>query len=558
MAAPVQRDAAEWLLYFAVRERLEDLHTLQAKIDLLQDMSLVWHYRQDWARRQVELWERLGREVLDTRADFEHYQQALMQTSIADPLERSGPISWELARDALTLFYVQHREASLVRMERLLTFWRAYDPQQIGYWPVNTQIELLLSSLDVRPAGKARRKKRIAAIDTTRAVTPPLNRAATNILSELLAALEGKQYDDAARSLIASVPPRNEGLVPAPNDDQLFISFRVALRLVLREHPGLAEGMDRQIGPADQLKIEQTLAQGDPAAVEALPLQYCGAAAAALPCQWLGDRALAAADLAQAASWYDEGLRSASPAEQPDLAARKRLVSAMLGSLQGQPPTRPVSLGGVKVPPEQFEGWVRDQLQPHGGYPLVGAGRRQTAPEVLSAADSLPVVGVMQPVVFQAAGFGQLDDSAGRGYKDGDPIPLEFRAVDWSWRNLVLQAGEDSLLVIERLADRGLRPGAPGTPGRGKLRWDVPLRNGWSSGPVRPLVCGPCIYIRAAIASGRAGVACLDGKTGRTLWLGDCGGAPCTQGRRPAIRSGIAGGSSCSRSDRPADSSPRR
>ncbi len=124
--------------------------------------------------------------------------------------------------------------------------------------------------------------------------------------------------------------------------------------------------MVHQIGPADQLKIEQTLAQGDPAAVEALPLQYCGTPAAVLPCQWLGDRALAAADLAQAVSWYDEGLRWASPADQaaePDLAARKRLVSAMLGSAQGQPPTQPVSLGGVKVSPEQFEGWIRDQLR---------------------------------------------------------------------------------------------------------------------------------------------------------------------------------------------------
>ena len=51
--------------------------------------------------------------------------------------------------------------------------------------------------------------------------------------------------------------------------------------------------------------------------------------------------------------------------------------------------------------------------------------------------------------------------------------------------------------------------------------------------------------IRAAAGPGRAGVACLDGKTGRTLWLSDC------RMRRPAIRFGITGGCSCSRSGWP-------
>ena len=64
------------------------------------------------AQRQLELWDRLGREVLNAgaRADFELYQQAVMQTSFGDPPEHSGPISWELARDAMLLFYVEHRE----------------------------------------------------------------------------------------------------------------------------------------------------------------------------------------------------------------------------------------------------------------------------------------------------------------------------------------------------------------------------------------------------------------------------------------------------------------
>ncbi len=45
------------------------------------------------------------------------------------------------------------------------------------------------------------------ALDVNRAVTPPLNRAASNILAELQAALESKQYADAARVLVSSDPP---------------------------------------------------------------------------------------------------------------------------------------------------------------------------------------------------------------------------------------------------------------------------------------------------------------------------------------------------------------
>ena len=84
----------------------------------------------------------------------------------------------------------------------------------------------------------------------------------------------------------------------------------------------------------------------------------------------------------------------------------------MLGSAQGQPPTQPVSFGGVKVSPEQFEGWIRDQLS-----------RRRTAAEVavLPPIPS-PWLRAAQPVLYQAASFGQLNDAAGRGFKS-DELP---------------------------------------------------------------------------------------------------------------------------------------
>ena len=303
---------------------------MRAKIDLLQDAALVWRFREDFARRQLELWERLGREVVNggSRADFELYQQALVQASLGDLPDRSGPVSWDLARDATILYFADRRQSDVARMMNMITFWRTDDPQVCG--SVGEQLDRLLQWLNAHPM---RRKPRGTATVTniTGAVTPQLNRAANNILSDLQSMSEERQYVDAARILVASAPPTHsagtpdEGLVLAPNDDQLFESFPTALRLLMQEHPGLCEAMVRQIGPADRFRIEQALAQGDPATVEALPLQYWGTPIAALPCQWLGDRALAAADLASAIAWYGEGLRWASPPQRPELAARGAL-----------------------------------------------------------------------------------------------------------------------------------------------------------------------------------------------------------------------------------------
>ena len=517
LAAKVQIDAADGMLYRAVRDRMSELPTVRAKIDLLLDAALVWRCRQESVQRLLQLWERLGREVLNagSRGDFAAYQQALMQASISEAPEHGGPISWELVRDSLMLFYATDRSADLTRLADTLVFWRSDQPY-VGFWPTTDQLNRLLLWLNVSPEGlngrRGRRgsKPHLTVSDTAHVTMPPLSRAATNLLSELQSALEIKQYADAAKVLVGCELPRDEGLVPAPGDGQLYVSFRVALRALLLEHPGLGEAITGQIGPADQLKIEQVLNRGEPAAVEALTVQYCGTAAAVLPCQWLGDRALAATDFSRALSWYDEGLRWTSPAQQPELAARKRLAAAMLGVAQGQPPTKPVSLGSVKVSPEKFEGWVREQL-----------ARRRGSGEAVFSADALPVVAATQPVLYQAASFGRLDDRNGRGIK-GDELSYALRqpaqAVDWTWRQLTIVSGEDSLIAAQRA-----RITAFDLTG-GKIRWNVPLGNGWSLGPVRPLVCGQRIYVRASVAADRTGVLCLDGRTGRKLWLSDCRG----------------------------------
>ena len=330
-------------------------------------------------------------------------------------------------------------------------------------------------------------------------------------------------------------PPPDEGLVPAPDDDQLFISFPTVLRLLMLEHRGLCEAMVRQIGPADQLKIEQTLAQGDPAAVEALPLQYCGTPGRRAALSMAGRSGPGCRGSCPGRS---RGMTRVSagrrPPQQPDLAARKRLVSAMLGSAQGQPPAQPVSFGGMKVSPQQFEGWVRDQLS-----------RRRIAAEAASSADSLPVVAAAQPVLFQAAIFGQLNDAAGRGFK-GDELPYEFHEVDWTWRHLTVLAAKTRCWPSNA---RGSRPST----------WREERSAGSSPCATagRPAPCGRWSAGNESTSAPPWPPTGPEWPASTARRAATCGWA-IAAARRPAIRSGIAGGSSCSRSDRPANSSPRR
>ncbi len=99
-------------------------------------------------------------------------------------------------------------------------------------------------------------------------------------------------------------------------------------------------------------------------------------------------------------------------------------------------------------------------------------------------------------------------------------MPYEYREVDWTWQHLAIEAGQDSLLVVQqaRIAAFDLAGGNP--------RWAVRIGNGWSPSPAHwTLVAGRRIYVRVAAFGGRTGeVGCLDSKTGQKLWLCDCGG----------------------------------
>jgi outer membrane protein assembly factor BamB len=480
LAGPVQADAATVLLDRAVAERLTSLPTLQARLSLLRDAALIDRGRPEDVARQAEYWEQLGRSLLQTgsEAEFQHYQKARLESSGG-----GGLMSASLNNESLLLLYADHRWEELERFEKRLNFWRLSCPAARQ----SLVDAKLFDWMYPRTAGWVGRKS-ISPADLCQPLIVPVSRAVSGVFQNLRAALEDRQYKEAARLLTTSYALRDDSLIAAPSDEQLLVSYRGMQRILLHRRK-LAEAISGGLDAAARLKVQQTLSQGDPAAIEALTVQYYGTTAHAAACQWLGDRALAGSDFGRALSWFEEGRLTAAPQQQPDLAARVRLASAMLGRLRGGPPTQPVSFGGMELSPEQFERRVR-----------LAAAKQQARVEAAPLADAIAVLPDPQPAQFRFAPWGEFD-GGGNG----------------ALGQVTMASGDDILMISSR------RRAAALDPASGKTRWSWDLGNSPLTGPIYPLMAGQRIYYRSMTAPGKYGIVCLDKKTGRGLWRRDCG-----------------------------------
>jgi len=493
---PVDRSAAEPVgkpadkLAGRIGTASAELHRNSAAAD-------VWSKPKEDVTQQLERWEQLGRTVLEsgTEAEFQQYQKDRMET-----LPIGGLISPSLVNERLRLLYAERRWDELGRFEKQLNqplaghlplkanpkrFAKQAIPLPPHYVADNPQ---LFAWMYERIVGRSAQNSAPLA-DLRQPLIVPVSRAASGLFQQLRAALEDKQYEEAAGLLTSSYALRNEGLIATPGDEQLLVSYR-GMQLILLRRRELAEAMGGRLDDAARLRIQQTFSQGDPAAVEALTIQYYGTPAHASACQWLGDRKLVGTDFTQALAWYDEGRLTASPEQQADLAARVRLAAAMLGDLRGEPPVKPVSFGENHFPPEQFERRVRDAV-----------AQRAKAPTA-SPADAFPVLSVPQPVQFDFAEWGVSDAGGNR-----DPLSARITGT----------AHDDLLIVSHRQRTVALDSAS------GKARWSWEQGDSDLPDPICPLLQGRRIYLRTTTVSGRYGVVCLDEKTGRVLWRRDCG-----------------------------------
>jgi outer membrane protein assembly factor BamB len=367
-----------------------------------------------------------------------------------------------------------------------------------------------------------------------RSLALPVNREALNFLSELQAAAADRLFPDVAHGLAAASLPSGGGLVPDMEDAVLYASFPTAVQLLVDRYPQIRQAISDSTTAADRLRVAETMAQGDPSAVERLTVQYCGTPVAASAYAWLGDRALSGGTFVRAWADYRRAEAAALPAERPVLAARIRLASALLGRDEGQPVHLPVQLGGQEITPEQFEQWVREILgrdRPAGLSPArpqeQPPGKGGQSPFVPSTLRAVPANGDCPLFPLAPERRASFDGDLGQA---GPPDPatpgaLPLSAVgDWPARQLATVAAGDLLLASNRfqLAAFALPDG--------QRRWVYGLgkeqgpRHGWPLVPMRPAVAGQRVYARLLPKSGHPQIACLDLASGQRLWQRDCPG----------------------------------
>ena len=188
-----------------------------------------------------------------------------------------------------------------------------------------------------------------------------INKETYNFLSEFRAALAAEAYRDACQLISHFDQTNTAGVVPVERDSALSVSLPVAIELALRDTPPLRAAMEEQVGPLGQLRIRQSLADGDTAAVQAATVQFRGTKAATEARLWLADRAFSSGAFHEAVSHYRDTLPYLTDEQRPQTVARLRLAGAMLGRDVGRAPTEAIDIGGTRIEPAAFERLVADQ-----------------------------------------------------------------------------------------------------------------------------------------------------------------------------------------------------
>ena len=326
-----------------------------------------------------------------------------------------------------------------------------------------------------------------------------------NTLAEFEASIKSGAFDDACRILTSSDNSFIEGLLPAMQDNDLLVSWRLALAIAFEEHPDMRRALQKNYSRLGELRLKRSVARGDVEAVDAVTRQFYGTVSSVEAYLWLGDQALGMGESLLAEGYYRRARKNAQLSILPLIEARERLAAAFSGRDVGSPPKSKVRFGDLTLEPAAFEKMVSDLMQrfqsEEVGFdnsPAVDASRK------------LPATGVY--TVRQLSRF-DFD----KRYKDFRPSIPENK-TDWTARQMALTVFGDYLLVNDR---NDLR--AYGIPG-GELRWSHLAGNQRGGSrelpllPMRPLVSGDLVFARMLTRKGPR-LECLGLADGVQKWV---------------------------------------
>jgi outer membrane protein assembly factor BamB len=334
-----------------------------------------------------------------------------------------------------------------------------------------------------------------------------LNKEVYNFAADLHSIVDSGALDDASRMIASLEADRGGGLTPSGSDRNLFVSLSGAVKLALAQQPALRAQLTHKLAPLAALRVRQAVAGGDEATIALSATQFEGTEAAAEAYRWLGDRALQNGWFTRALAEYRRAESSAAPSLVRELQPRARLAAAMMGSDYGSAVTEPVSFGGVRMAPSEFEALVTE-MKARGVGPLQGTAA--------SASGNLP--GPMQVVATNRARF---DGPVGQNPNDDGAPRLSQWQIDYAGRQLATVVDGESIYVSNRFqiaaynATNGMRLWQSQTPA-GEMR----RGQEWPLISMKPLLTGNAIYARLLYGKSPT-LACFEKGTGKLLWQRD-------------------------------------
>lgn len=332
------------------------------------------------------------------------------------------------------------------------------------------------------------------------------SREAQTLALEIAAALAEKQWAELHRALETMTPSSLGSLVPAFDDEALWVSYSTLVDSLVSRQAGLRTLLHTQLEPLAKLRLAAALETQSEEQVAAVAWHFHGTDAAAKAHLWLADRALSMGNFASARSHYERATAYASPATRNELASHLRLAGAMLGTPLEKAIKTPVQLASSKLTSLDFEAMVLTQQLTHQ--------RRHVSPAMVGAdtpAPHVPIAGKNQQP-FVLTNWLEYDDLS-TARRAGSPPSDEERPC----HELFSLPVGDVTILGNTLSVAAIETRT------GKVRWQKELtsareRHGLRAlGPVMPAVADGRIYVRRWTREGTE-LLCLNLTSGDVLW----------------------------------------
>ncbi len=494
------------LLDALVDEALRDHKPAAAQLQMLDEAALLYHAWDDpgVALRVAQMYQVVGERA--------HRAGQTRPCSLIDHAQRTAPI-WSrqvynflpdaLARTEVLELIQAGQWAGLHDFCRQQHFWRRTLPNTAPQHSVLDWGDALARAQLPKQPGRGGGTQ---LADWRHPLVVELSKEGFNVLAELRGAVEARAYRDACQIISAASENGMLGLLPDDRDPDLIVSLPGAVALAMRDHPGLRTTMSEQFGALGRLRIRQSIADGNVAAVEAATMQFFGTEAAAEAHVWLGDRAVSTGAFAHALGQYRQADRTASADLRARIAASQQLAAALLGQTAGEPITRNVTFGDTQLSSADLQALVADLRQHRLADNLTARG--EPAGQTMGP--------VPAPAAFEGVARSRLDGDAGDGPQN---VPGEHNLynIDWVARQLSLVLDGNRLILDNRfqLAAYDLNSG--------QLQWRSELggehgpTHDWTLMPMRPLVTASRIFARRLQRRGPE-LTCFNSADGRVLW----------------------------------------